>query len=121
MSSGARLSGSSEYNPPQFLIKAHRDALAKIECNQYGPTMVRWHRAAFRSKLMNAQGHLSFRQALSDCYSPILGRDLDPKKAIAVTTGATEGILATLMAFVDPGDEVIVMEPVFDLYKGDGV
>ena len=70
---------------------------------------------------MDAQGHLSFRQALSDCYSPILGRDLDPKKEIAVTTGATEGILATLMAFVDPGDEVIVMEPVFDLYKGDDV
>ena len=64
---------------------------------------------------------MSFRQALSDCYSPILGRDIDPKKEVAVTTGATEGILATLMAFVDPGDEVIVMEPVFDLCEGDDV
>ena len=70
---------------------------------------------------MDAQGHLNFRKALSDCYSPILGRDLDPMKEVTVTTGATEGILATLMAFVDPGDEVIVMEPVFDLYKGDDV
>ena len=71
--------------------------------------------------MIDEQGHLSFRKALSDCYSPILGRDLDPEKEIAVTTGATEGILATLMAFVNPGDEVIVMEPVFDLYKGDDV
>ena len=63
----------------------------------------------------NVQGQLNFRQALSECYSPIYGRDLDPDKEIAVTTGATEGILAALMAFVNPGDEVIVMEPVFDL------
>ena len=65
--------------------------------------------------LMDAQGHLNFRQALSECYSPIYGRNLDPDTEIAVTTGATEGILAALMAFVNPGDEVIVMEPVFDL------
>lgn len=68
---------------------------------------------------MCAQGLLSFRKALADCYSPIYGRSLDPDKEIAVTTGASEGILAALMAFVDPGDEVIVMEPVFDLYMGD--
>ena len=65
--------------------------------------------------LTDAQGHLHFRQTLSRCYSPIYERELDPDKEIAVTTGATEGILAALMAFVNPGDEVIVMEPVFDL------
>lgn len=77
--------------------------------------------SAVRPILIYIQGLLNLRKSLSNCYSPIHGRDLDLEKEITVTTGATEGILATLMAFVDPGDEVIVMEPVFDLYMGNSV
>ncbi len=56
-----------------------------------------------------------FKEALSKSYSHEYGRKIDPDTEISVTTGATEGLLSSIMAFVDPGDEVILMEPVFDL------
>ena len=59
-----------------------------------------------------------FKEALSKAYSPEYGREINPGSEISVTTGATEGLLSSIMAFVEPGDEVILMEPVFDLYAG---
>ena len=64
------------------------------------------------------QGMPVFKEALSKAYSPEYGRNLDPDSEISVTTGATEGLLSSIMAFVEPGDEVILLEPVFDLYAG---
>lgn len=65
------------------------------------------------------QGMPVFKEALSKAYSPEYGRSLDPDSEISVTTGATEGLLSSIMAFVEPGDEVILMEPVFDLYTSE--
>ena len=58
-----------------------------------------------------------FKEALCKTYSAEYGRNINPDE-IAVTTGASEGLLSSIMAFVEPGDEVILMEPVFDLYAG---
>jgi N-succinyldiaminopimelate aminotransferase len=44
------------------------------------------------------------------------GLDLDPDTDVVVTTGATEAIAGTLLGLVDPGDEVIVLEPYYDSY-----
>ncbi|HSE07668.1 MAG TPA: pyridoxal phosphate-dependent aminotransferase [Nocardioidaceae bacterium] len=44
------------------------------------------------------------------------GMDLDPAREVLVTTGATEGIAAALLGLVDPGDEVVVLEPFYDSY-----
>lgn len=44
------------------------------------------------------------------------GIELDPATQVVVTTGATEGIAAAILALVDPGDEVIVLEPWYDSY-----
>ncbi|KAI4117272.1 MAG: hypothetical protein LQ338_007579 [Usnochroma carphineum] len=44
------------------------------------------------------------------------GRPIDENKEIAITSGATAAILSSLMAFVEAGDEVIVIEPLFNLY-----
>ena len=49
-------------------------------------------------------------------YGPLLGRTLNPMTEIVVTVGATEGIFATIQALVDPGDEVILIEPFYDSY-----
>ncbi|KAI9805947.1 MAG: putative secondary metabolism biosynthetic enzyme [Sarcosagium campestre] len=99
-----RVSGHSEdicgYNPPEFLIDAHKDALDRVENNQYAPT----------------KGLLRLRRALADFYSPLFHRTLSPDHEIIITTGANEGILSTIMAFVSPGDEVIVLEPFFDQF-----
>ncbi|KAF8539900.1 pyridoxal phosphate-dependent transferase [Trichophaea hybrida] len=88
------------YNPPEFVVNAAKEAVERVECNQYSPT----------------QGRLRLRQALSDAYSPFFGRTLNPADEIVITTGANEGMLSAFMGFIEPGDEVIVMEPYFDQY-----
>jgi N-succinyldiaminopimelate aminotransferase len=42
--------------------------------------------------------------------------DLDPGSEVVVTAGATEAIAAAILAFVDPGDEMVVLEPFYDSY-----
>ena len=44
------------------------------------------------------------------------GIDLDPASGVVVTVGASEGLAASLLAFLRPGDEVVVFEPHYDLY-----
>ena len=44
------------------------------------------------------------------------GLELDPDSQVVVTTGCTEGIAAALLGLVDPGDEVVVLEPYYDSY-----
>ena len=63
-----------------------------------------------------AAGHPRLVAALSQIYSPLFGRELDPLHEIVVTVGATEGIFATIQALIDPGDEVILIEPFYDSY-----
>ncbi len=56
------------------------------------------------------------RQALAKAYEASFQRPIDPETEVVVTTGANEGMLSAVMAFVEPGDEVIVIEPFFDQY-----
>ncbi|KAL8911655.1 MAG: hypothetical protein Q9171_003215 [Xanthocarpia ochracea] len=62
-------------------------------------------------------GRPRLKTALAKIYSTIYGRPLDSNKNIAITTGATAAILSSLMAFLEAGDEVIVIEPLFNLYE----
>jgi methionine aminotransferase len=61
-------------------------------------------------------GVLSLREALSRKIELLYGHRYDPDTEIIVTSGATEGIYSTLTAFVRPGDEVLVFQPVYDSY-----
>ncbi|KNG81044.1 hypothetical protein ANOM_010814 [Aspergillus nomiae NRRL 13137] len=88
------------YNPPQFAIDAAKEALDKVECNQYSPT----------------KGRPRLKQAIADAYSPSFGRKLNPDTEVTITTGANEGMLSAFMGFIEPGDEVIIFEPFFDQY-----
>jgi kynurenine aminotransferase len=88
------------YNPPKFILDAAKAALDRVECNQYSPT----------------KGRPRLKKAIADAYSPFWGRKLDPDTEVTITTGANEGMLSAFMAFVEPGDEVIVFEPFFDQY-----
>ena len=56
------------------------------------------------------------KEALSTVYSPIYGRTLNVDSEISVHSGAQEGILSCVMAFIQPGDEVILLEPVFEMW-----
>ncbi|MGC4110366.1 MAG: pyridoxal phosphate-dependent aminotransferase [Nocardioides sp.] len=58
----------------------------------------------------------ALRQAIARHQLRHYGLELDPDRQVVVTTGCTEGIAAALLGLVDPGDEVVVLEPYYDSY-----
>lgn len=61
-------------------------------------------------------GVLPLRQAIADKIRTLYGADYDADTGITVTAGATQAILTTVLCCVHPGDEVIVIEPIYDSY-----
>ncbi len=66
-------------------------------------------------------GDKPFRDAISAKNESYLGVNYDPETEITVTCGATEGMMATMLALVDPDDEVIVFEPYYENYGPDAI
>jgi len=66
-------------------------------------------------------GVTSFRDAIAKKTMWFLGLDLDPEAEITVTCGSTEGMIAAMMATVDPTEEVIVFEPFYENYAPDAI
>jgi aspartate/methionine/tyrosine aminotransferase len=64
-------------------------------------------------------GAKNFRQAIAEKYRRWHGLEIDPEREITVCCGATEGMIATLLAVTNPGDEVIVFEPYYENYHPD--
>ncbi|MDX2270343.1 MAG: aminotransferase class I/II-fold pyridoxal phosphate-dependent enzyme [Cyanobacteriota bacterium] len=64
-------------------------------------------------------GDRPFRQAIAEKVSWYLGLTVDPETQITVTCGSTEAMAATMLATVDPGDEVIIFEPYYENYGPD--
>jgi aspartate/methionine/tyrosine aminotransferase len=56
------------------------------------------------------------RQAVAAANARFYGLDVDPATEVVVTSGATEAITASLMALLNPGDEVVLIEPLYDTY-----
>ena len=56
------------------------------------------------------------RAAAAAANQRFYGLDIDPATGVTVTSGATEALAACLMALVNPGDEVILIEPLYDTY-----
>ncbi len=56
------------------------------------------------------------REAVAAHQKRWYGLEVDPDTEVAVSTGATEAIAASLLGLVDPGDEVIALEPYYDSY-----
>ena len=66
-------------------------------------------------------GAQRLRRALAQTYARRYGLDADPEREITVTCGATEAMIATLLALVNPADEVIVFEPFYENYGPDTI
>src|SRR5207245_641678 len=64
-------------------------------------------------------GAKSLRDALSRTYADLYGMRVDPETMLTVTCGSTEAMISTLLAIVDPGDEVVVLEPFYENYGPD--
>jgi N-succinyldiaminopimelate aminotransferase len=56
------------------------------------------------------------RRAVAAANARFYGLEVDPDAEVVVTSGATEAITACLMAVLDPGDEVVLIEPLYDTY-----
>ena len=55
-------------------------------------------------------------QAIARHQQRHYGLEVDPDREVVVTTGCTEAVAAALLGLVDPGDEVVVLEPYYDSY-----
>jgi N-succinyldiaminopimelate aminotransferase len=91
--------GFPDTDGPAFMLEEARAAIAS-GMNQYPP----------------GRGILPLRQAIAAHSSRMYGLSYDPESEIVITTGATEALAASMLAFVNPGDEVIALEPYFDSY-----
>lgn len=56
------------------------------------------------------------RQAVAAHYARSQGLDLDWASEVTITSGATEALAATFLGLIEPGDEVVVFQPVYDAY-----
>src|SRR5690606_31550666 len=61
-------------------------------------------------------GVLALREQISGKAQKLYGHHYDPVSEITVTSGASEALMASILAFVHSGDEVIIIEPFYDLY-----
>lgn len=59
----------------------------------------------------------ALRRAVAAHQRRRYGIDLDPDTEVAITTGCTEAIAGALLGLVDPGDEVVLLEPYYDSYR----
>lgn len=91
--------GFPDFEPDKRLVNAVTDAMLSGH-NQYPPMA----------------GIPALRQAISQKVRNLYGFDYDPINEITVTSGASEALMASILAFIHPGDEVIVIEPFYDLY-----
>ncbi len=66
-------------------------------------------------------GAKPFRDAIAEYYRRFYGLDLDPEREITVCCGATEGMIAAMLALLNPGDEVVVFEPFYENYWPDSL
>jgi len=91
--------GFPDFDGPKFIIEYAKEAMHK-GFNQYAPS----------------PGVMGLRQSISDNFMKFYGLSYDPYSEITVTNGATEGIFSTVLALINPGDEVIIFEPFYDSY-----
>ncbi|MFJ5860349.1 aminotransferase class I/II-fold pyridoxal phosphate-dependent enzyme [Pseudarthrobacter sp. NPDC092439] len=91
--------GFPDEDGPLEIREAARAAIA-AGANQYAP----------------GKGILELREAVAAHQERFYNLTPDPQTEVIVTTGATEGIAATLLAFCRPGDEVLTLEPFYDSY-----
>lgn len=91
--------GFPDFSGPDFLKQAAMRAI-EHDINQYAP----------------GSGRLNLREAIAHKMARHYGLPVDPITEITVTHGATEAIFTAIMGLVNPGDEVILMEPYYDSY-----
>lgn len=96
--------GFPDFDPPRAVLDAAKQAIDD-GYNQYAVT---W-------------GAPQLRNALATKLKDFNGIDADPERNIVVTCGATEAMMATLLAIINPGDKVVLFEPFYENFGPDAV
>ena len=96
--------GFPDFAAPEDIKRVAMQAIAD-DINQYAIT---W-------------GARDFREAIARKTKWYLGLDVDPETELTVTCGSTEGMIAAMMATVDPGQEVVVFEHFYENYAPDAI
>jgi aspartate/methionine/tyrosine aminotransferase len=96
--------GMPDFEAPREIKEAACQAIM-ADINQYAIT---W-------------GSKVFRNAIAAKAGVFMGLEVDPEREITVTCGSTEAMIATLLAIVNPGDEVIIFEPFYENYGPDTI
>ncbi len=96
--------GFPDFPAPDEIKRAAQEAIA-ADINQYAVT---W-------------GAKPFRDAIAEKFERTQGVSVDPEREITVCCGATEAMIASLMAIINPGDEVVVFEPFYENYGPDSI
>jgi len=91
--------GFPDEDGPAEVVEAAREAIA-AGVNQYPP----------------GRGMAVLREAIAAHQGRFYGIGADPETEVLVTAGATEAIAATLLALLEPGDELLTLEPFYDEY-----
>jgi aminotransferase len=91
--------GFPDFEAPQAIKDAACTAI-QAEQNQYAPPY----------------GTAAFRDAIAQDFTRRYGVPVDPDEQVTVCCGSTEAMMASMLACVDPGDEVIVFEPFYENY-----
>lgn len=91
--------GFPDFDPDERLIDGVTRAM-KDGHNQYPPMA----------------GIPALREAIANKVRTVYGYSYDPVHEVTVTSGASEALMASILAFVHPGDEVVIIEPFYDLY-----
>jgi aspartate/methionine/tyrosine aminotransferase len=96
--------GFPDFAAPEDIKRVAMQAIAD-DINQYAIT---W-------------GARDFRESIAKKTKWYLGLDVDPETELTVTCGSTEGMIAAMMATVDPGEEVVLFEPYYENYAPDAI
>jgi aminotransferase len=96
--------GFPDFPAPEEVKDAARRAIS-ADVNQYAIT---W-------------GAKSLRDAIAAKFERLYGVPVDPEREVTVTCGSTEAMIAALLAFLNPGDEVVVFEPFYENYGPDAI
>ena len=91
--------GMPNFPPPKELLEAAHRAIDG-DFHQYAIT---W-------------GTPGLRRAIADKYQAFYGMEVDPERHVTVCCGSTETMLSTLLAVLNPGDEVVIFEPFYENY-----
>jgi N-succinyldiaminopimelate aminotransferase len=95
--------GFPDRDGPPEIARAAADAILAGRGNQYPP----------------GPGIPELRRAITEHQRRFYQLAYDPDTEVLVTAGATEAVAATLLALVEPGDEVIAFEPYYDSYAAN--